>query len=299
MKILLATFRLPFLLLTVACVFLGFSTASASGAPVSAADVMLVMVGALAAHISVNTFNEYFDFVSGLDAQTQRTPFSGGSGALVSDPSAVGLVLGAAISSLGISVLVGLYFLLISGPAIVPIGVIGAVIIVTYTQWLNRIPLLCLLAPGMGFGILMVIGTHYVLTGSINVTVQYAAWVSFFLVNNLLLLNQFPDIEPDASIGRRHVPIAYGLKASVLCFGAFVAAAVGVLVLGIETAVFPKLAYMALIPLLAAVASLLGAIRFAWKAEQPISSLVPFMALNVLAVNLTPVLLGVALLFGS
>ena len=50
-------------------------------------DLMLVLIGAVSAHISVNTFNEYFDFLSGLDAKTVKTPFSGGSGALVENPN--------------------------------------------------------------------------------------------------------------------------------------------------------------------------------------------------------------------
>src|SRR5690606_9224917 len=46
------------------------------------------------------------------------------------------------------------------------------------------------------------------------------------------------------------------------------------------------------------VVAMVGAIRFA-RSEQPaVKSLVPFMALNVVAANLTPVLLGVALWLG-
>jgi len=43
---------------------------------------MLALLGAFLAHVSVNTLNEYYDFKSGLDLETIRTPFSGGSGAL-------------------------------------------------------------------------------------------------------------------------------------------------------------------------------------------------------------------------
>jgi len=35
----------------------------------------------LSAHIAVNTLNEYMDFKSGLDYETLKTPFAGGSGA--------------------------------------------------------------------------------------------------------------------------------------------------------------------------------------------------------------------------
>lgn len=297
LKTLLAAFRLPFLLLTLACVFLGLSTAVASGASITIFNVLLVLSGALAAHISVNTFNEYQDFRSGLDAKTERTPFSGGSGALVLNPSCMRGVLLAAIVSLAIVVVVGVYFVLTRGLALLPMGLCGVVIIVTYTQWLNRSPLLCLLAPGTGFGLLMVAGTHYVLAGHLSDDVWLAAMVPFFLVNNLLLLNQFPDIGPDASVGRRHVPIVYGLKASVVFYAVFVAGTLATIALGIRSAVFPSLAAIAFVPMLAAVVALVGAIRFAWSTPQSIDRLVPFMALNVLAANLTPVLLGASLWF--
>ena len=35
-----------------------------------------------------------------------------------------------------------------------------------------------------------------------------------FLVNNLLLLNQFPDVQADQSIGRRHFPLVAGRRAA-------------------------------------------------------------------------------------
>ncbi len=56
MRTILATFRLPFLVLTVACVFLGISTAVASGAGISWLDAGLVLAGALAALVGAFPF---------------------------------------------------------------------------------------------------------------------------------------------------------------------------------------------------------------------------------------------------
>ena len=71
----------------------------------------LVLTAALAAHISVNTFNEYFDLRSGLDLNTQRTPFSGGSGALPQHPEMARAVLAMAVCSLLVTAAIGLYFI--------------------------------------------------------------------------------------------------------------------------------------------------------------------------------------------
>ncbi|MGB7065006.1 MAG: prenyltransferase, partial [Syntrophobacteria bacterium] len=78
--------RLPFLILTPACVMLGAATAAWSGSELNLYYLALTFVGAVAAHISVNALNEYDDCKSGLDFNTQRTPFSGGSGTLPQSP---------------------------------------------------------------------------------------------------------------------------------------------------------------------------------------------------------------------
>ena len=78
--------RLPFLILTPACVLLGLGTAVWSAGRVNIFYFIAALIGAIFAHIRVNAFNEYFDFRSGLDSCTERTPFSSGSGTLPGKP---------------------------------------------------------------------------------------------------------------------------------------------------------------------------------------------------------------------
>jgi len=85
--------RPSFLVLTPSCVFLGVSTSFTASSPVNFFMFILVLVGAISAHISVNTLNEYYDFKSGLDLKTVKTPFSGGSGALPGNPEMDTMVL--------------------------------------------------------------------------------------------------------------------------------------------------------------------------------------------------------------
>ena len=51
-------------------------------------------------------------------------------------------------------------------PLLLPIGLLGLVLVVSYTPWITRHPLLCLVAPGLGFGPVMVLGTLVALTGA-------------------------------------------------------------------------------------------------------------------------------------
>jgi 1,4-dihydroxy-2-naphthoate octaprenyltransferase len=286
--------RVPFLALAPVCVLLGVGTAVHAGAPVDPRDAWLVLLGAVAAQVSVNTFNEYFDFRSGLDALTVRTPFSGGSGALIENPQAALAVLWLAASTLAVTVLVGLYFVLLRGWWLLPLGLAGVLLVVLYTQWLTRRPLLCLLAPGLGFGPLMVGGTHFALTGVYSGPAFFVSLVPLFLTSNLLLLNQLPDISADRSVGRRHLPIAYGESRSVAVFGLFALAAAATLLAAIQLGYLPRLGYIGLVPLTAALAAWEGARRHAAEPRH----LPGYLGLNVVAALLTPLLLGVALMAG-
>lgn len=286
--------RIPFLILTPVSVFLGLCTSVASAAQISMFDLFLVLLGAVSAHVSVNTFNEYFDYRSGLDATTLKTPFSGGSGALVDYPETLPGVLGLAITSLVTTLVVGIYLVFTTGLLILPLGIAGVLIILTYTQWLNRHPFLCLVSPGLGFGPLMVVGTHVVLTGEYSIQALLVSLVPFFLANNLLLLNQYPDIAPDKRVGRRHFPIAFGVTKSTLLYGVFVVAACATIVTGVMTGLLPKASYIALVPMTLAFVVFFGALRHATSVNQ----LTPYLGMNVLVTVLTPIALGISMILG-
>ena len=171
--------RLPFLILTPACVVLGAAAAVWSGSEVNVFHLLFVFVGAVSAHISVNSLNEYHDFRSGLDFQTERTPFSGGSGTLPAWPEKAGVALIIGLISLGVVISIGIYFFYTRGVWLLPLGILGLLTILAYTPWITKNPLLCLIAPGLGFGTLMVMGTDFVLTGSYSWTSFVASLVPF------------------------------------------------------------------------------------------------------------------------
>jgi 1,4-dihydroxy-2-naphthoate polyprenyltransferase len=284
--------RLPFLILTPACVLLGLGTAVWTTGHVNGWHFVLALLGAVCAHISVNAFNEYFDFKSGLDAKTQRTPFSGGSGTLPAQAEMARPTLSMAWVTLGITALSGLYFVTLRGPSILPLGLVGLLLLYAYTPWITRNPILCLIAPGLGFGPLMVMSVHFALTGAYSWTAFIASMVPFFLVSNLLLLNQFPDVEPDRSIGRRHIVVLFGLRTASLVYNLFLLLAYMTIVLGV---VFGLLPMISLIGLLTAVIAIPAGLR-AFRHADDIPQLIPAMGMNVLINLLTPTLIGIGLL---
>lgn len=286
------TMRMPFLILTPVCVFLGASVVVANQKDISLAMLSLALLGALSAHISVNMLNEYFDFKSGLDLTTKRTPFSGGSGALPQNPRALGTVLLYGVTALVITSMIGAFFIWKHGSGIIPVGLMGILLISTYTQWINKHPLICLIAPGLGFGFLMVAGTQYVLEGEYALISLFVAVVPFFLVNNLLLLNQYPDFQADANIGRKHFPIVYGIGRSNLVYALFLFATIVAIVGYVLSNILPVMSLIALLPMLLAFFALYGAVKYG----KAIGNYPQYLGANVVTTILTPLLLGLSII---
>ena len=152
--------RLPFLLLSVASIALGAATAFAQHIDFSPVSLAWVALAALSAHASVNLLNEYQDFQSGIDPHTERTAFSGGSGGRAANPQFAKTVLSAGIGTLLLCVLCGAVLVQQRGPVLLVPSVLGVFLVLTYTRWLNRVPWLCLIAPGLGIGFCMMLGKH-------------------------------------------------------------------------------------------------------------------------------------------
>jgi 1,4-dihydroxy-2-naphthoate octaprenyltransferase len=290
---LLRTSRPAFLLITPVQVFLAWMAAIDAHRIVALQDVVLVLLAALAAHISVNALNEYSDFHTGVDALTQRTPFSGGSGALQRFPESANLVRYFAWGALALVLALGVYFVLVRGDLpLLLLGVLGLVITLNYTPRLNRHPWLCLVAPGLGIGVVMVWGSELALSGNLSEAGIYAGLVSFFLASNLLLLNQLPDIAADQKAGRRTFPIVYGAQRSIQMAAVFFGLLIAVVITGICNDVLPRLSWISLLPLLWLPVLLHGLVQYAANAKQ----LVTYLGLNVILTLSVPILLGIAFL---
>jgi 1,4-dihydroxy-2-naphthoate octaprenyltransferase len=283
--------RLPFLVLTPACVLLAIALASYHQVEFSTFYALIALIGALAAHIGVNTINEYQDFKSGLDFKTKQTAFSGGSGLLPKSPHLAQTVYLVSVVSIFVTIIVGCYFIHLHGWALLPLGIVGLFIVIAYTRWINKAAILCLISPGVGFGILIIGGSYFCITGSYNNSMWLVTIIPFLLINNLLLLNQYPDIDADKSIGRNHFPIKYGIKASTFVYILSTICAQLVLFLLVETGYLPNLALLSLAPMLLSYISIIGMI----KLGKNIASQPHFLAANVACSVLTPIVLSITL----
>jgi 1,4-dihydroxy-2-naphthoate octaprenyltransferase len=286
--------RPQFLILTPICALVGVGAAAYDGFHLQPLHVILTFVGALLAHVSVNVLNDYFDYRSGIDLAAKRTPFSGGSGMLPA-----GLLKAQQVYVLGLASLVGvgaigIYFIVEWGWQILPLGIAGMLVVYLYTTHITKNPLLCAIAPGFGFGPVMVVGSYFAQTGQYSVTAGLASLVPGFLVSNLLLLNQFPDVEADKVASRRHIPIAFGRQFSARVYAALMLATYVSLAVSVGVGVLPLTALIGLLTLPLAVKTVMGAL----KNYDDMEKLMPSLGSNILVILLTTLLTGVGILLG-
>ncbi|GAB6034171.1 prenyltransferase [Galenea microaerophila] len=291
----IGTMRPFFLVLTLAVVHLGIALAVYEGASFSYRLYFLTLMAALSAHASVNMLNEYEDYLSGLDNLTQRTPFSGGSGRLQAYPDlakqAAYWVRHIAYGLLGISITIGIYFVFLRGWQLLPLGVVGVILIVAYTRKITRQPWLCLVAPGIAFGPIMVMGSYFVFAGHYSWSSFAVSLIPFFLVNNLLLLNQIPDEEADRKVGRYNLIMLLGRARSLSIFQFFLLGSYLLLLLLVAIQWLPTWALLGLLTLVLAV-PLFFKIH---HAHQDIEQLLPLLAWNVIINIVTPLLIALGL----
>ena len=295
LKVFFGVARVNFLTLTLVCIAMAAVLSWYELEQLSLRSVVLVVILALAAHISVNAFNEYFDFKSGLDFLTEKTPFSGGSGTLIHNPERAGYALAIALTSLLVVLVLGLGFVFQQGWQLLWIGVPGVLIIYAYTQYINRLPLFCLLAPGVGFGLLMTLGASWVFTGYLTPAAWVLASIVTLLVSNLLLLNQFPDVEADKKVGRRHYPILIGRLASAWIFVAFLVLSYCLLIAAYFFGWLPLQALLGLLSLFLAIPLMNKVV----KQANNIPHLIPALGMNVALCHLYPLGIVAGLLWAA
>ena len=283
--------RPQFLLLVPVCVFCGVAVSLYEGYPFNAVYFVLAFFGALFAHISVNVLNDYFDYKSGIDLKTHRTPFSGGSGVLPTGMLRPRNVLFLGLGSLAVTILIGIYFIYMM-PVILPVGLLGVLLVLIYTPYLTRLPGITeLVGPGLGFG-LMVLGTYVVQTEAYSAAAIAVAIVSGLLIADLLLLNEFPDVEADRFAGRKHIPIILnrGRAAGIYCL---ILVLVYALIVGaVVTEVLPIIALLGLATLPLGIKAIKGVLR----SHSDRANLIPVMGMNVQVVLLTPLLMSTGIL---
>jgi 1,4-dihydroxy-2-naphthoate octaprenyltransferase len=280
--------RPQFLILSIILAFLGTAVAWYDGAVnFSIWYAILAGVGLVLAHASVNILNDYFDFRSGIDLAAKRTPFSGGSGILPANLLTPRQVLWLGIIALVLAIPIGIYFAIAIGWQLWPLLIVAAFLILLYSPFILKRPW-PEWAAGAGLGALPILGMYFVQMGGYTWEAVVACIPSAFLVHNLLLLNEFPDVEADKIANRKTIPITLGYKSGAI-FYSVVALAVYVWIIAwVAAQVIPIWSLLALLTLPLTIKAINSSFHY-----DDMPKFIPGMAANVMAILLTQLLLGI------
>jgi 1,4-dihydroxy-2-naphthoate octaprenyltransferase len=263
-RIWLAEMRPKFLVGSVTVAFLGTSIAWWNGF-FSLPYAVLGLIGLVLWHISVQLLNDYFDYKSGVDFQTQRTPFSGGSGVLPARLLQPLSVLRAGLLTFALAVPVWMYLVIVKGLLLLPLVGVMAVCVLLYTPVLTRWRL-GEISCGLGLGILPILSFYFIQTGGYTTEAVVASIPAGILLFNVHLLNEFPDVEADKIGHRKTLPIVLGrAKASWLYLAGTVAVYVWVVV-WVVVGVMPPTALLALVTIPLAFWATRGALSYRHEA---------------------------------
>jgi len=301
-KLWLAEMRAPFLVLAVLLVAIGLAFGwkyHPEGTTFNPWHAILLMVGVVSSHISVNLFNEYSDNKTRIDHNTQRTPFSGGSGILSSGKLSARSVLKTAVATLILALGIGIYFAITIHWIIFLLAGIGAFSILFYTRVLTKFQLGELFS-GLALGTFVVLGSYVVMTGSPEMAIKDLFPLDVILMSIppgiltalLLLINEFPDVEADKMGGRKHLVIWLGRKKAAYIYTLGMVATFGVIIGSALFNIVSPWFMLALLPMPLAYKASLGAIRHGHDTPKLVSAL----GMNVLTVLGTDLFIAVAVM---
>ena len=249
--VLLST-RLPFLTATIVPILLGTAVAAYEGS-FSLWLAILTLIGGAAIHVGLNVANDVFDAMSGADeANVNPTQYSGGSRViqrgLVSLRQMSLVSVGAYIAGIA----VGLYLVITQGSmALLAIGVTGVFLSIFYTAPPFRLVHRGLgeITTAIGFGPLIVLGAYVVQTGELAWAPFVASIPVAILIALVLYVNEIPDRNSDALIGKRTLPVRWSAAAVTQAFLIAIIVAFGSIVLGVVAGVLPWPTLVALLVL--------------------------------------------------
>lgn len=214
LRLVVAT-RPGFLTASAVPVLIGLAVAGRAGS-IDWITGLLTLLGAVLAHAGANVLNDYYDTRAGCDdVNDDRVfPFTGGSrmiqNGLLTLESTQRLGWGLIASA----VVIGLALTAISGPALLVIGIAGLLIGWAYSAPPFRLCARGLgeLGVGLGFGLLIPLGTVYVQTAVLSIVALAAGLSSALLIALVLYINQFPDLRADAATGKRNWVVRLGVQ---------------------------------------------------------------------------------------
>ena len=175
-----------------------------------------LLFAAILMQSSVNSFNDYYDFIRGTDTIENSPPNDDAILVFNSyNPRRVRLI---SICFLLAALALGVYVICTTNMMPLIIGIIGTAIVIAYSagpQPLSYMPL-GEFTSGVAMGILLPIAVYSAMTGEINWQTVYFFSPLMMGISMIMLTNNTCDIERDHGAGRKTLPILLGRSKACL-----------------------------------------------------------------------------------
>lgn len=202
-------------------------------------DAMLLLAICVLMQSSVNTFNDYYDYVKGSDSADDNVEAS--DAVLVYNNVNPRGALMLAIGFLAAAFALGVRIIAHAGFAPLAIALVGALFVVAYSA--GKTPLSYLpvgeLASGIVMGGLIPLACYQVLTGWLDLRVIMWALPEIIGVGLIMFTNNQCDIEKDRLAGRRTMPVCLGRARARTLYSAVLVAWL-VCIVALVGAFFPR-----------------------------------------------------------
>ena len=245
LKVWLQIVRLKFLSSSIIAVTAGLAISYGRFDLINPFLATLTYLGVISLHISVDLLNDYFDYQSGIDLITTRTPFSGGTGVLPAGLLSPLSVYKAGIFFLVAGIIIGLYLTLTQSFLILPILAFAAISTYFYSTRL--------ITWGVGElllvfkGAFIVLGTYLVQTIRLDFEPFYVGLVFGTLSTSVLFLNEFPDYDADKAKGRMNLVVRLGKQRAAAFHKVFHIVSYFIIILSVGLGIIPVLALLSLL----------------------------------------------------
>lgn len=170
----------------------------------------VALICSILIQVGTNFVNDLYDFLSGKDTKERLGP----TRALASGLISIKEMKTGVFITFALTFLLGLYLVSLGGWLILLIGIFSIIAGIAYTA--GPYPLAY---NGLGdifvfvfFGLIGTVGTYFVQTGEINILAVWASVPVGALITNILVVNNYRDIEEDRSNGKNTLAVKLGEK---------------------------------------------------------------------------------------
>ena len=197
----------------------------------------LAFATVLAVHAAANVYNDVYDDMNGNDRVNEGriSPYTGGSRFIQNGVLSARQMLRLGGWLMIVAIISGTALVFLKGPNVIAFGFIGAALGVMYSA-----PPFSLSARSLGeatigiaFGALPVLGGAWLQSGEITLNALLISVPISMWVMAILLINEVPDVDADASVNRKTLVVRFGIQRTrtiylalhAIAFLSFVAAA--------------------------------------------------------------------------